>query len=241
LGFFIALKFLTVLPAPSGRDFSARAYGQSLPYFPLVGLILGIILSALYLGGRMIMPLPLVGGLLAVVWLLLTGSHHLDGLTDTADGLGNGDSPDSRLEAMKVSVSGVYGAAAAMLLLLVKFSALSSLNYWPVLLAIPAVSRWLMVNALFIFPAARRHGFGAEFKRGATRKRFIIATVITLLITLPVMGVLPGLILLAAAWALATGFGWYLKRQLGGLNGDSYGAIGEVSEALTLVLALAII
>ena len=61
------------------------------------------------------------------------------------------------------------------------------------------------------------------------------------LLALPVMGVLPGLILLTAAWAITTGFGWYLKRQLGGLNGDSYGAIGEVSEALTLVLTIAII
>ena len=236
MGFFTALKFLTILPAPFGRNASPRAYGESLPYFPLVGLVLGIILSGLYLLLRLVMPPPLVAGLLVIALLLLSGAHHLDGLIDTADGLGGA----ARLEAAKTSVAGGRGATAAALLLLLKFAALSSLGYWPALLIAPVVGRWLMVSALHIFPAARRSGFGAEFKRGVNRRRFLIATAITVIATLLVMGLWPGLIILSSAWVLSTGLGWYLSRRRGGLNGDGCGAIGEVAETLALVAAVSI-
>lgn len=238
MGFFTALRFLTILPAPFGRDASPRAYGESLPYFPLVGLVLGIILAGLYLLLQLVMPPPLVAGLLVIALLLLSGAHHLDGLIDTADSFG-GASAAARLETAKASVAGGRGAVAAALLLL-KFAALSSLGYWPALLIAPAVSRWLMVNALYIFPAARRNGFGAEFKRGVTLRRFLAATAITIAVTLLVMGLWPGLIILASAWVLSTGLGWYLSRRLGGLNGDGCGAIGEVAEALVLVAAVSV-
>jgi len=239
LGFFTALKFLTILPAPFGRGASPHTYGESLPYFPLVGLVLGIILSGLYLLMRLVMPPPLVAGLLVIALLLLSGAHHLDGLIDTADGFGS-TSATARLEASKASVAGGLGATAAALVLLLKFAALSCLGYWPALLIAPVVSRWLMVNALHIFPAARRSGFGAEFKRGARWRRFIAATAITVAVTLLVMDLWPGLIILAGAWVLTSGLGWYLSRRLGGLSGDSYGAIGEVAEALVLVMVVSI-
>jgi len=237
LGFFTALRFLTILPSPFGRGASPHAYGESLPYFPLVGLVLGLILSGLYLLLQLVMPPPLVAGLLVIALLLLSGAHHLDGLIDTADGLGGGA---ARLEAAKTSIAGGRGATAAALLLLLKFAALSSLGCWPALLIAPVVGRWLMVSTLHIFPAARRSGFGAEFKRGANRRRFLIATAITVIATLLVMGLWPGLIILSSAWVLSTGLGWYLSRRLGGISGDGYGAVGEVAETLALVTAVSI-
>ena len=82
MGFLVALQFLTVLPAPR-REITAAGFGQSLTYFPLVGLILGVILLVLNFALTIILPPPVVNALLIIALVVLTGAHHLDGLIDT--------------------------------------------------------------------------------------------------------------------------------------------------------------
>jgi adenosylcobinamide-GDP ribazoletransferase len=238
LGFLTALKFLTIVPLPQRIDKTSEDFSKSLPYFPVIGLILGAILFGLYYGLSFILPSSLVSILLIVALAILTGAHHLDGLMDSFDGLVVGKSKERRLEIMADSRVGSFGVIAAILLLLAKYSSLSSLPHtimMPALLLMPTLSRWLMVSALFNFPSAKSSGMGATFKQGANWWRFAIATIIAVLAAALLLN-WQGIILIIVLWLIVFGIASYFNARLGGLTGDVYGAINELSEVLVLIL-----
>ena len=239
MGFWAALEFLTLFPTPRRREIAANYRGQSLTYFPLVGLILGVILVGLHYGLNLLLPTSVVNALLIIALVILTGAHHLDGLVDTCDGVIAGKSKEERLAIMSDSRVGVFGIAAAVLLLLLKYVSLSSAPILPALLLMPTLSRWIMVSAIFIFPYAKSSGMGLAFKQGANWQRLTIATVIALVVAVLVLK-LWGLVLMAALWLITFGIASYFRSRLGGLTGDNYGAINELAEVLVLLLIIPI-
>ena len=239
MGFFIALQFLTVFPTPPHREIDAEGFGQSLTYFPLVGLFLGVILLCLHYGLTLILPPPVVNALLIIALVILTGAHHLDGLIDTCDGVIAGKSKEERLAIMSDSQVGAFGIVAAFLLLLLKYVSLSSAPILPALLLMPTLSRWTMVSAIFTFPYAKSSGMGLAFKQGANWQRLTISTIIALAVTVIILK-LWGLVLIAALWLIIFGIASYFRSRLGGLTGDNYGAINELAEVLVLLLTILI-
>ena len=239
MGFWAALEFLTLFPTPRRREMAANYRGQSLTYFPLVGLILGVILVGLHYGLNLLLPTSVVNALLIIALVILTGAHHLDGLVDTCDGVIAGKSKEERLAIMSDSRVGVFGIAAAVLLLLLKYVSLSSAPILPALLLMPTLSRWIMVSAIFTFPYAKSSGMGLAFKQGANWQRLTIATVIALVVAVLVLK-LWGLVLMAALWLITFGIASYFRSRLGGLTGDNYGAINELAEVLVLLLIIPI-
>ena len=105
----------------------------------------------------------------------------------------------------------------------------------PTLVLMPVVSRWAMVYAVFAYPYAKPSGLGTVFKQGASWPRFTIATIITLAVAV-ILAQLNGFILMIAIWVIVLAMAAYLKGKLGGLTGDTYGAINEVAEVLVLIL-----
>lgn len=233
MAFWTALEFLTVLPTPGRRKGEVEP-GQSLPYFPLVGLLLGLVLLGTHYGLSQVLAPPVTAGLLVIILAILTGAHHLDGLVDTFDGL-KGATREARREIMTQSDAGSAGTAAALLLLLTKYLALSQAAMLPALLLAPTLARGALTGAIFIFPAARSTGLGHRFKRGLSGPRLMAATVMALAAAGLVLG-LKGLILAAVLWPVIGAVGQYLRTKLGGLTGDSYGALVEIAEALVLIL-----
>lgn len=172
---------------------------------------------------------------MVVALALLTGGHHLDGLADTFTGL-KGGSREKRLELMTGTRAGAAGVAAITLLLLAKFLALGQITSIPGLLAAPALARGAVLSAIFIFPAAKSSGMGYAFKQGFGWRGLTVATIISLLLTATLFGP-NGLVLAGALYFGVLGFGYYLSRRLGGLTGDTYGALIEMGEVLVLSLA----
>jgi adenosylcobinamide-GDP ribazoletransferase len=240
MGFWSALQFLTIFPTPVRREVSTETSGQSLPYFPLVGLILGAILLGLHYGLSLILPPPVVPALLVIALVILTGAHHLDGLIDTCDGVIAGKSKKERLAIMSDTRVGVFGIVGVVLLLLLKYVSLLSVSLMlPALLLMPTLSRWTMVSIIFTFPYAKRSGMGLAFKQGATWQRLTIATIIALIMAVILLKWW-GLALMAALWLIAFGIAGSFRSRLGGLTGDNYGAINEISEVLVLLLIILI-
>ena len=239
MGFWTALQFLTVFPSPLRHDADNKACGESLPYFPLIGLLLGALLFGLHYGLSLIFPASLVNALLITVLVILTGAHHLDGLADTSDGVIAGTSREKRLAIMSDTRVGVFGIVSIFLLLLVKYVSLSAAPALPALLLMPALSRWTMVSAIFIFPYAKSTGMGLAFKQGANWQRFAIATAIALIAAVALLK-LWGLVLMAGLWLTVFGIASYAKSRLGGLTGDTYGAINELAEVLVLLILILI-
>jgi adenosylcobinamide-GDP ribazoletransferase len=240
MGFWTTLQFLTIFPAPFRHDTGNKACGESLPYFPLIGLLLGALLIGLHYGLSLIFPASVVNALLVTALVIFTGAHHLDGLADTSDGVIAGTSREERLAIMSDTKVGTFGIIGVFLTLLLKYVTLSSTPVLPALLLMPTLSRWIMVNAIFIFPYAKGNGMGLAFKQGATWQRFAIATAIALIAAVALLK-LWGLVLMASLWLMVFGVASYFKSRLGGLTGDTYGAINELAEVLVLLILIIIV
>ena len=237
--FLAAVSFLTILPARWPGGFSARAVSNSRAWFPLVGLLIGLLLLGLERGAREVFPAYLTAALLTVLLIILTRGLHLDGLMDVCDGVFGGYTRERRLEIMRDSRVGAFAVAGAGGLLLLKYAALLSLlslggpGQTAVLLLFPILSRWTMTLLLAAFPYGRREGLGSPFHQGkawiSTLAAGFMAAAGAFL-----LGGYGGLALLAGGSALAWGLGWLLGRLLGGLTGDCYGAANELGEVAVL-------
>lgn len=240
MGFWAALQFLTIFPTPLRHENSAKTCGQSLPYFPLVGLILGAILLGLYYGLILVLPLSVVTTLLIIALVILTGAHHIDGFIDTCDGVFTGKSKKERLAIMSDTRVGAFGIVGVVLLLLLKYVSLFSVSTMlPALLLMPTISRWVMASIIFTFPYAKSSGMGLAFKQDATWQRLTVATIIALIVAVALLKWW-GLALMGISWLIAYGIASYFRWRLGGLTGDNYGAINELSEVMVLLFIILI-
>ena len=242
--FWIALSFLTVLPVPyisfsrEENEFSASA-----GWFPVAGALLGLIISALFLGLIQIIPVETAVVLVLAAGFFLTRGLHLDGLADVADGLVGTTDPEKTRAAMKDSSVGVMGLAAVVLLFLLKYSVLISLQQQFLSLYLflaPVVGRWLIVLPGSLFAPARREGLGDLFLEDLRWPELLKASAWLLIIAVSVIYWQPLLLepfIWGAAAALAAGLGLsiWAARRLGGLTGDVLGAVSELSEAMFLL------
>ncbi|WP_235206798.1 adenosylcobinamide-GDP ribazoletransferase [Paenibacillus tyrfis] len=260
-----AFQFLTRLPVPVNLDYNDALFRRSVVFYPFVGLVLGLITAAAGLLLTSVLP-PLPGAaLLLGIWVMLTGALHLDGLMDTADGILSHRSRERMLEIMKDSRVGAMGVIAAVLVLLLKWSLLTELlpaaaaggqgTLWLLLVLVPLWSRWYMVIAIACWPYARQAGSGmGGFFRGVGAGHAAGSGLVALLLSLCVVaageafGGLPlpfwhmvGIVVILLAVTMGAGvlMSVSIHRKLGGLTGDTYGAMNELLEAaLLLVLVL---
>jgi adenosylcobinamide-GDP ribazoletransferase len=233
-----AFAFLTRLPVWSGPLLDDDL-GRSVTFFPLVGLVLGLVLTGLAALLVGFLTAPLTAVVLAALLAAMTGGLHLDGFADVFDALGGGRGDRQRmLDIMRDSRVGALGAAALVLLLLAKVFALAQVlerHDLVCLLAFPAVARWTIAPAIVLHPYARAEGTGRAFSGRAGWRQVAGATVIVGL----VLGALGARLLVPAAGALVASslFALWLRGRLGGLTGDVYGAAIELAEVTMLVIA----
>ena len=230
-----ALQFLTRLPLPSASPAGPETLVAAAKWFPLVGLLIGVLLAAVHALGAQVDPW--LGALFATIfWIAITGALHLDGLADLADALGGAHRDPAKLLAiMHDPHTGVFGSIALWSILSAKLVLLMLLARQPnalwMLLLIPA---WARLGPLIWSQTLPflREGLGQQCARAPQ--------IAVWLIWLALLGVAswrvaPGLLfapLVLALWWL------FLKRRVGGMNGDCLGAGVEVSEALLLGLGL---
>jgi adenosylcobinamide-GDP ribazoletransferase len=229
LGLLAAFQFLTLLPI--SRGFTSEQIGRSTAYFPVVGIVIGLILAGINYVLSLILPSTVVNILLITALAVFSGALHLDGLADTLDGIAGHRTAEERLKIMRDSRIGGFGAIGMALFLLIEYVLLNSIPdnmKLYVLILAPTVSRWAMVNAIFVYPYARASGLGTSFKESVNWQQFVAATLVTLIVA-GVLFRIAGIAIMAFAWIIITLVANYLKRQLGGLTGDTYGAINEVA------------
>lgn len=240
-----ATGFLSILSLPGSKRLFTGTIVESSPlmgeeYFPLVGLLLAGVLALLALALAPVLPQLALAALLVVGLVLLTGGLHLDGLMDSCDGLFGGLTRERKLEIMHDSRVGSFGVLAGACALLLKFACFASLakHDLPTALLVTLPSaRWSLVLVLRIFPGARASGLGATFRQAVTRDRLALACVLTLAIVL-FTAQFSGLIVWAVITVVALALGAWISRKLGGLTGDTYGAIAEVAEIAGLLAFL---
>ncbi len=230
---FTALRFLTVLPVRWHSDRDQDFYKDSVKFFPLVGVIIGIggvLLNSLF---SWALPHQVTCCLLLLYLSAISGFLHLDGLTDTADGLLSYRTREKKLAIMRDSRSGAMGGIILVFLVLLKFSALTSIpSVWLplVVLFMPIVGRCAIVLTMAVLPYARSEGgLGQLFYLGKPLKSYLSPLLVLLVIGLLFTFKLTLVALLALTIA-AVPFGWWCKKALGGTTGDTLGAVCELTE-----------
>lgn len=257
--FLLAVQFFTRLPV-TGRlanwvGFNPQLLRESAAYFPMVGVVVGIIAAGVFLAtsalyGRQPMALLLASALSLVATLLLTGAFHEDGLADVADGLGGHVDAAKAMEIMKDSRVGAYGAIAVCVAMVVKVVAVAHLASWGVAHAavILVLAHVLSRNAALWLIACLDHvgsGDASKSKPLADKiapKALWIANLTTFcaLVTVFIHLNATVLIVIAAtsglvAWRMAA---WF-KRRIGGFTGDCLGATQQVCEICIYLAASA--
>ena len=238
----LALTFLTKLPWPWRGPADETALARSMFWFPWVGAVLGLIFWGAWAGLHRALPAPAAAALLLTLTVWITGGLHLDGLADTADGLGGGRTPAEALAIMKDSRVGAFGVISLILGLVLKFSLFLSLaaqtSGSAALLLFPIISRWSMVLLAYLSPYARAEGgLGQAMTLGISPRVLLGASLSAGGLSLLILGA-PGLVLLIAAAALIWLGSLYCQRRLGGITGDILGAANEVVEIAVLAGAL---
>jgi adenosylcobinamide-GDP ribazoletransferase len=229
-----ALQFLTIVPPLVRRAPRPADLGASDAFFPVVGLLLGQGLAGAdwVLGG---LVTPLVRDILLVVLLAAaTGALHLDGFVDTFDGLFVPGGSARRLEIMRDPRAGTFGVVAVVLLLGLKIAALGALLpelRTAGLILAPCLGRWAIVTATWRFPYARKEGLGRGFKDGIRPLHVTVAGASAALVAGWLAGPF-GIALFAGASLGVLALGSVMSARLGGLTGDTYGALCELTEVM---------
>ncbi len=246
----VALGLFTTIPVPPVENIDARTAGRAMAVFPVVGLLVGGMAGVLtWLTSSLAGPLlgPIVG-VATLAWV--TGALHLDGLADTADGLGSRKPAADALEIMRRSDIGPMGVIVLLLVLLMEVAALGRLASEEPLMAAGALTAAAMLGRASVVLAttsahsgARASGFGVLFN-GVTRRATATFWAIAAVGLSAALGWIArdsgGAVAFGAGALLALGAGWlwraHLARRLGGLTGDTFGSIIEVTQSVFLVL-----
>jgi adenosylcobinamide-GDP ribazoletransferase len=231
-----AFQFLTISPTLIKRMFTSQEMGRAVGWFPLVGVVLGLLLYCLNDMAQLIFPVSVSAAITLFAWVLFTRAFHLDGFMDTCDGLFGGFTPQRRLDIMKDSRMGAFGVAGGVLVLLTEYSALSaSTNLFVALMLAITLGRWASPLVIYWFPYAREDGLGIEMKRNVSWREVLLATIITSVTAWFVYGWLGFLFMLGAAM-IGLLVALYAMRLLPGLTGDIYGTVTTLVEMLILVV-----
>jgi len=244
----LAIRFLTIIPVisfltPNNTNQNEEAleenFANSMAFFPLVGMLIGVLLVVLRRVFYYLPISPLVGDtLVLIVWIWLSGGLHLDGFADSADGFFGGHNKEEILKIMKDSSTGAKGVVALVSLLLLKFVLLVEM---PVLLKdaalffAPTIGRWSMVVAAFLGKPARLKNSMSKLFMDYVGWREVIFASLTMaaigillfrLYFLPLVIIGIGIVLLILK---------YCQKRIGGISGDILGAINEIVEVFILL------
>jgi adenosylcobinamide-GDP ribazoletransferase len=241
----IAMSLLTILPVGPANSFDGGEVARASWALPVAGLVVGLAGAVAYaIAHRVGLPAGAAATLALATTILVTGALHEDGLADTLDGLGGGKSREQKLEIMRDSRIGTYGACALILSITLRWSALAAIAepmaITAALLVAHAATRAALPAFMSLVPPARSEGLSAGAGQPPAQSAIIAASLGILCL---VIGFGPGkavmaLILLSI---VASIWGFIATRQIGGQTGDILGALEQAGEIVVLLMAAALI
>ncbi len=248
--FFTSLLYFTRIPCPQWVDHSEEYVYASSRYFPLIGILIGLISGFIFYITRFIFD-PSISIILSMIAsVMLTGGFHEDGLADMCDGFGGGWTCEKILAIMKDSRIGTFGAIGLLSALALKYLTLSLLPE-PLLLIIlvtsNAISRWLAVTFLYTDSYARMDLEDAKakpFSKKMSLPNVLIAfffCLIPLSILMYEMGNIKVLWVFPMLFIIRYMLGRMFKKWIGGYTGDCLGGAQQITEIIFYLGVLVIL
>ncbi|HJR45903.1 MAG TPA: adenosylcobinamide-GDP ribazoletransferase [Actinomycetota bacterium] len=237
-----ALTFLTRVPAGHGGGSPTRNLARAVPWFPIVGALVGALTGAVYALALELFPTWVAATLAVGAGVAVTGAFHEDGLADTADALVGANHHERALEILRDPRLGTYGVAALIVSFFVRVAAVAAfegLAAMAALISAHALGRSGGVAAMLARPADRQ-GLGADYVAAVTKRQILIATCAGVAVALAAVGwwaLLQGALAGCAAAVVVR----YARRRIGGTTGDVLGAVEQIAEIATLLVAVAVV
>lgn len=234
-----ALQFLTTLPVKIRQELTDKDLRQSQLFFPITGLIIGIILTLAYYIFSILLFLPAIITSILLVGLLtlLTGGLHLDGLADTCDGIFSNKPKPEMLKIMRDSHIGTMGTLSLVLIVSLKIILISQIlpgRIFPALLLMGIISRYTMVLVMHSFIYVRKQGKASIFMQNLSTKVLLATTLLTLFLAqliFPAKGLIIFTSVMFFSWLIAK----KIALKLGGITGDVVGTVCELAEVGVLL------
>lgn len=241
-GFKSAVALLTRVPV-GGRDRESGNLTRSVKWIPVVGGLVGLVISLAYVAASSVMPSLLAAATAVGVGVLFTGALHEDGLADTMDGFGGGVGPAETMRIMKDPTSGVYGVISIVMSLILRVIAVSTLTGALGLVFLPsihAMSRGGSIGLMTLLRPASESGLGAAHDGPGLRRQVVMGYLFAALIGFAALGWWAAAFVIVTTLATAV-IGLLARRHLEGYTGDVLGAAQQVGEVTSLVLAAALV
>jgi adenosylcobinamide-GDP ribazoletransferase len=249
--FINAVQFLTIVPVSKNHETEEGSLARSMAYFPLIGFLIGFLLVNVDKATTLIaLPQTVANVLLVALSVLITRALHIDGLADTLDGLMGGRDHSSRLSIMKDSRLGTAGALGIFFVVFVKYVCLNNLfesEKVAALLTAPMLARWSQTFMVFKANYGREEGMGRAFVGHLRASGLAAASVVAIglsafvvvrqeVVGLDTRSVVLIFSLLCSVVLLTFLGRRYLVRKLGGVTGDTIGAVSEMNEVVVFLL-----
>lgn len=241
----LAMQFMTRIPIPLNIEIKKDELYKTASYFPAVGIIIGFILSLLYIALVNLFSREIVMTLVVAFSYILTGAMHIDGLADTFDGLFSNKDKERMLEIMRDSRLGTNGVVATVFMIILKVLFFVNINEnmtLPSLLVMPMLGRLASTFAILISKSARGgEGLGGLMIGRAGMREFLIALVISLVAGFFIMPFSRFAELLTIVLLVSFIITKYISMRIGGMTGDTLGAVTEITELVVLIMVYLLI
>ena len=236
MNLLLAVQFLTRIPLHFSGEVTEKRLARSMAYYPLVGICLGLLLGGAYTLLKLVFPHEAAVLFVVICLVVVTGNLHGDGLMDTVDGIFSGKELEGILTIMKDSSVGAHGVMAALLAVLSKIVLLGEIPPHALLITLVLMltaSRWSMVFAAAFYPYPRgREGTG-NFTVLVGKREIMWSSVTTAVVALLILGGVGGIFLAAMAAGMVL-LSYYIFNKIGGMTGDTMGALSECVEVMAL-------
>jgi adenosylcobinamide-GDP ribazoletransferase len=238
LCFLAAFRFLTIVPFHWRSDCDGDYFQHSLHYFPVLGSLVGLAVAGLSMLLRFLLPGSVVTVITIILLAVVSGCLHLDGLADTADGFFSSRPKEKILEIMRDSRTGAMGVIVIVLVLLLKFTALSTLApsvFLKTVFLMPLAGRCAIVLSMAMLPYARQEeGLGSLFYSKYCRWSALWSSVF-LIALMPFLGIKAIVLAACTTGSVVLIFAFWCKKKIGGATGDTLGAVCEITETAIAV------
>lgn len=238
-GFLLLLQFMTRIPTPK-MEYEPKKLGKAMKFFPVVGIIIGVILYYSFIVLSQFFDSPeVIAILIILIEIILTGGLHLDGLADTFDGIFSYRSKKRMLEIMKDSRIGSNGALSLIIYFALKGTLLKeviSIDDSPYfLLVMPVIARFNSTLNCGVGKYARPSGMGKHIVEETNILGVIVSLVITASFSYYLIG-MTGIYAIVVVSILGIYFAKLMERKIGGITGDTLGAVVEMSTIIVLLV-----
>ncbi len=213
---------------------------RGVPWFPVVGCAIGLVVAGVYAAGRSILPSFVAAAVAVAVGVWVTGAFHEDGLADTADAFGGRHSSEETHRILKDPTLGTYGMTALALAMMLRVGGLAALDGPAAFALLPAAHALSRAGAIGLLtgPVADTDGLGASYASAISNKQLAVSLGVAGAIGVAAIGsvVVPAGAGVAIACLIVGRLAW---RRLGGVTGDVLGAAQQAAEIVVLLVGVA--